>query len=190
MRKARKTLMVMILGVLVLAACAGSTDRPEQAEAPTVSGDDRAPDFEISLYQGDEALGGDALHMSELVGTGKPVVLNFWAGLCPPCRIEMPDLQRVYEARGDEIILIGVDIGPFVQLGSREDGQALVNELGVTYPTGTTFNESVVQAYRVLGMPSTYFITPEGHIWESWAGLLTESKLNELVDGLIAASGG
>lgn len=102
----------------------------------------------------------------------------------------MSDLQRVYEARHEEMILIGVDIGPFVQLGTREDGRALLDELGVTYPTGTTFDASVVESYSVLGMPSTYFITPDGQIWDSWTGLLTEDKMNELVDGLIEASEG
>lgn len=159
------------------------------AEVASSTGGNRAPDFEISLHQGDELLGGDTVRVSELLGTGKPIVLNFWAGLCPPCRIEMPDLQRVYEARHEEMILVGVDIGPFVQLGTREDGRALLDELGVTYPTGTTFDDSVVESYSVLGMPSTYFITPDGQLWDSWTGLLTEDKMNELVDGLIEASG-
>lgn len=113
------------------------------------------------------------------------MVLNFWAGQCPPCRVEMPDLQAVYE----EIMLIGLDVGPFIGLGSREDGKALLQELEVTYPAGTTFESKVLTDYSVIGMPSTYFITPRGEIFDTWTGLLTMDKMVELVDALLEASG-
>lgn len=59
--------------------------------------------------------------------------------MSPTCRVEMPDLQAVYEEFNEEIMLIGLDVGPFIGLGSREDGKALLQELEVTYPAGTTF---------------------------------------------------
>ena len=52
----------------------------------------------------------------------------------------MPDLQAVYEEFNEEIMLIGLDVGPFIGLGNREDGKALLQELEVTYPAGTTFD--------------------------------------------------
>ena len=65
----------------------------EAADAKTV----RIPsDFQIRAYSGIASLGGDNLAFSSLLGQGKPVVLNFWDGLCPPCRAEMPDIQAVY----------------------------------------------------------------------------------------------
>lgn len=101
-----KVLAVVILGV-VLAACGASTNSGAQTEVASSNSGDRAPDFEIRLYQGGDVLGGDTVRVSELLGTSKPILLNFWAGLCPPCRIEMPELQRVYEARHEEMILSG-----------------------------------------------------------------------------------
>ena len=80
-------------------------------------------DFQISVYRGEEVLGGNEILFSEVLGKGKPVVLNFWAGLCPPCRAEMPDFQSVSDEFGEEIIVFGLDIGPFVGLGSRGEGQ-------------------------------------------------------------------
>lgn len=148
-----------------------------------------APDFTLVVYQGEAELGARELLFSQIIAKGRPVVLNFWAGQCPPCRREMPDLQSVYAARRDRILLVGVDIGPFVGLGSREDGEALVRELGVTYPVGTTFDAGVVQAYRVLGMPTTVFITRDGRIIRQWTGLLTHDALTQLVDELLAVSG-
>ena len=164
------------VALALLAACGGGA----------ASGIDGRPDFEIEAYQGQDVLGGDAVLLSDVVAQGKPVVLNFWAALCPPCRTEMPDFQRVYEARGEEVLVLGVDIGPQFRLGSREEGRALLVELGVHYPAGTTFNESVARDYEIISMPTTLFITAEGRVARVWSGFLTEEKLNELVDELIA----
>ena len=145
------------------------------------------PDLLISAYQGADELGGEEVLLSSVVGHGKPVMLNFWAALCPPCRAEMPDIQAVYEARGHEITVIGVDIGPQQFLGSREDGKKLLVNLGVHYPAGTTFDDGVVRDFRVVGMPTTFFIRADGTLMRSWSGLLTESKLNEIIDELFAS---
>jgi thiol-disulfide isomerase/thioredoxin len=150
----------------------------------------QAADFALSVYEGEEVVGGEQVQFSEVLGQGKPVVLNLWAGLCPPCRLEMPDFQEVSDQFAGEILLVGLDVGPFTSLGTSEDGQALVEELGITYPTGTTGDAEVVKEYRLLGVPATYFITPEGEIVRQWSGLLTKDKLAELVGELLDASAG
>ena len=141
---------------------------------------DPAPDFQFSVYQGAEVLGGNELRLSDL--EGKPLVLNFWAGLCPPCRAEMPDLQEFHNKYGDRITLFGLDVGPFTGLGSNQSGRELLAELGITYPAGFTTDGSVVREYKVLGMPSTIFITADGKIFRSWTGLLNAAKLLEITD--------
>jgi thiol-disulfide isomerase/thioredoxin len=83
--------------------------------------------FPIVVYRGADTLGAEELDFGQLLGTGTPVVLNFWAGQCPPCRAEMPDFQAVYDRYADEFLLVGVDIGPFIGLGTRESAI----ELGV-----------------------------------------------------------
>ena len=100
----------------------------------------------------------------------------------------MPEFQAVYEDFDGRFLLVGLDVGPFTGLGSREVGRALIKELGVTYPVGTTFEAEVVINYRVFGMPTTHFITPEGEIVETWTGLLNKEKLTELVEALLVAS--
>ncbi len=181
-RTARKLLLAIAAGLAAagLAACGGESG--DGSPAP-VGG---RPDIEISAYQGADQLGGDPAFLSDIIAQGKPVVLNFWAAECPPCRTEMPDFQRVYEQRGDEITMLGIDIGPQQFLGTREQGRALLAELGVRYPAGTTFSESVVRDYNVLSMPTTLFISPDGQIVRAWSGFLTEERLNELVDDLVA----
>jgi len=142
------------------------------------------------MYQGASEVGGSTIALSSLWETKKrPVVLNFWAGLCPPCRAEMPDFQRLYNERGQQsFTLIGVDIGPFIGLGSREDGRALLRELGVTFPAGTTFDARTLRNYQILGMPTTVFITAGGRILRKHAGLLTRGQMAAFTDELIRAS--
>ena len=179
-KAARRTgliLGMLLLGVLVFAACgSGST-----ADL------DPAPDFEFSLYQGEEVLGETAMSLSDL--QGKPLVLNFWAGLCPPCRAEMPDLQEFHGDYGDRVTLFGLDIGPFMNLGSNQNAKDLIEELGVRYPAGTTSDEGVVRAYGILGMPSTFFITADGKIFRKWTGFLTEDDLVEVTEEMLALPG-
>ena len=145
-------------------------------------------DFQISVYQGEDVLGGQEVDFSGVVGQGKPVILNFWAGLCPPCRLEMPDLQEVHEEFRDQVTMVGVDVGTFTGLGDEQEGRDLLQEVGVTYPAGTTANADVMRAYQVIGMPTTVFISPNGEIVERWTGLLTKDKMVELVEELLEAS--
>jgi thiol-disulfide isomerase/thioredoxin len=199
--------MSILLGVglaasIVLAACAppGRTDtapfptisaRPNAAAVPPATrsnSNNLATDFPITVYQGQKVLGGQQIDLANLLSQGKPVVLNFWAGLCPPCRLEMPDLQAAYDEYQDGVLLFGLDVGVFTGLGSQEDGRALLQELEITYPAGTTSDAGVVREYQVIGMPTTYFITPDGHIVQKWTGLLTRDKLVELIGELLEAS--
>jgi thiol-disulfide isomerase/thioredoxin len=190
MRKGNLTLFI-VLSILVLAsaACAGQSGStyPATPINPENQQGLLAPDFEITVYQGAGVLGGEKVMFSEVLAQGHPVVLNFWAGLCPPCRVEMPDLQEVHGKYQGRVLLFGLDVGPLVGLGSREDGQALLEELKVTYPTGTTFDANVVRDYQVLGMPTTLFIKPNGEVIRNWTGLLNQQKLEELVEELLAS---
>lgn len=181
-----------LLAVAILAVVGGvvlsQIRQPRVQFEGSTSGLKAAPDFQIVAYQGEELLGGKEVKFSQLFSQRKPVVLNFWAGLCPPCRAEMPDLQQVSQEYQDRVLLFGLDVGPFVGLGSREDGKALLQELQVTYPVGTTFDAQVVKKYQILGMPTTVFIKPDGKVLRTWTGLLTRKKLVELVEELLAAS--
>jgi thiol-disulfide isomerase/thioredoxin len=196
---------VSIVAMVILTACSTAI-QPNTAVAPAGQNDAVAPDtgdkstgssstalqlpadFAVTLYQGEEVFGAEEFDFSTSFSQGKPVVLNLWAGLCPPCRLEMPDFQEVYVEFGDEILMLGLDVGSFTNLGSSEDAQALIQELGVTYPVGTTNDAQVVRDYGLIGMPTTYFIKPNGELHQQWTGLLTEAKLAELVQELIDVS--
>lgn len=144
-------------------------------------------DFKIQVYTAHDVVGGDDIHLSDIFEIGKPVVLNYWAGLCPPCRAEMPDFQTVSEQYKDKVTIFGLDIGPFVGLGSNQDGQDLLKRLGITYPTGTTLDSSFLSKNPPLGMPTTFFMTPDGTVVKKWTGLLTKNKMAELIEASTGA---
>lgn len=181
----RGALAVLLLALLVPAAW--SRGRAE-ADAAAGAGLPQVGDFEIVAYQSAAELGGERVQFSAVLAQGKPVVLNFWAGLCPPCRAEMPEFQEVSDQFAGRIVLLGIDLGPFTGLGSVEQGRALLEDLGITYPAGTTEDASVVSRFQVLGMPTTMFVTPDGGVTHKWTGLLTRDKLVELTRELLAAA--
>jgi thiol-disulfide isomerase/thioredoxin len=174
-----------VVAMVALVACSSAVTTSPVVE---VENSQLPADFQVAVYQGEEVLGGEEVKFSELLDLGSPVVLNMWAGLCPPCRLEMPDFQEVHDEFAGQVLLFGLDVGPFTSLGSQDDGRALIQELGVAYPAGTTSDVEVVKAYKLVGMPTTYFIRPNGEIVRQWTGLLTKEKLTELVEELLEAS--
>ena len=177
---AAAALSIVVIAIVVGVTAGGSGSTAEGGSA----GGERAPDFSFSLFQGGSDLGGKHLNIHQL--EGKPVILNFWAGLCPPCRAEMPDLQAYYEDNKEDVTLVGVDIGQFMGLGSQQDAENLLRELNITYPAGFTDDRGVVRDYKVLGMPTTVFIRPDGTISDRWTGALNRSVLEEKIEEMRA----
>lgn len=184
---------LMIALTWLLAACANNFMAEEERTTPKPASpsqaSESASDISLNLYQGQSKFGSEQIELSAVTSSGQPIVLNFWAGLCPPCRLEMPHMDRVYDEYHPQIVMLGIDVGPFTGLGNRQQGRQLVDELGIGYPVGSTFDESIMRRYPILGMPTTYFIRPDGAVHERWVGLLTEEKLVELIEDLLAASG-
>ncbi len=179
---------------VVLAACGGaaspsssgpsSDNQGSEVSNSTSSDKDLAPNFEFTLFQGEEALGAAGMNLHQL--TGKPVVLNFWAGLCPPCRAEMPDLQEFYDEFKDRVTLVGIDLGQFTGLGTLQDAKDLLEELEITYPAGSTSDSSVISKYRVFGMPTTVFIDADGRVFKNWGGALNSDVLSEQTNKMLS----
>ena len=120
---------------------------------------------------------------------GKPIVINFWFPSCPPCRAELEHFEEVYqefgEPSGSDVQFVGVQ-----QLGldSIEDGAALFDELGVTFP-GMPDNASAIQiAYNVFSYPTTVFLDRNHNEHRVWQGAIDKENLAEIVQEL--ADGG
>jgi thiol-disulfide isomerase/thioredoxin len=178
--------VVAVIAALRADAPSSGTSRPSgDATGSNTTASVDHPGLLAVAYQGEDQLGGRQVDVAGLLGRGKPVILNFWAGLCPPCRAEMPSFQRVHDEYKDSLTVVGVDIGPFVGLGSNEDGRELLAELGITYPTAYAL-ASPVEEYRIRSMPTTLFVRADGTIAGRHAGFLTEERLQAWVQDLVS----
>ncbi len=176
--------MTVILALALSVGCAVGFDGNNGGSAG--ASETRVADFTISLYQGQEELGAEEISLSDLAG--KPLVLNYWAGLCPPCRAEMPEFQEFRDKYEGRVTLVGVDLGQFLMLGSKEDARKLLAELGVTYAAGFTDDAQVLESHRVLGLPTTIFVAADGTLHKKWDGVLNLEKLSEIAEEMLAKS--
>jgi thiol-disulfide isomerase/thioredoxin len=147
-----------------------------------------ASDFVIELYQGEAIFDRSSLRFSEILAQGKPVVLVFWAGGCPVCRREMPEVETVSAQFEDTVIVVGVDVGPYTGLGEKSDGLALIEDQGLTFPMGTTPDASVLRDYRITGVPTMLFFTPTGEVIDRFTGAMGSDAMVRAVEDLLAAS--
>lgn len=162
----------VVVGLVLLFRSGANSSASQSQQAPLAGGD-----FRIVAYQGDDQLGGHDTQFSRVTGQGKPVVLNFFAGQCPPCRAEMPGFQRVADEFQGKAIFVGVDVGPYVQLGSHKDAQNLLRELQIRYAAGYAVDPSPLTTYQVQGMPTTIIFDAGGKEVFKASGIMTEGQL-------------
>ncbi|MDQ4078533.1 MAG: TlpA family protein disulfide reductase [Chloroflexota bacterium] len=119
-------------------------------------------------------LEGEELSLEEWRGTN--VILNFWATWCYPCRTEMPTLAAVH-AENEDVIVVGVNYEE-----SAADARAFVEELDLDFPILLDQEGKLADKFRVVGLPTTFFINRDGQIIGSHIGPVTE----EMLDGIIS----
>jgi cytochrome c biogenesis protein CcmG/thiol:disulfide interchange protein DsbE len=127
-----------------------------------------APDFTL------HSPAGESFSLGAL--RGKPVVLNFWATWCPPCRSEAPELQSASQRYGGQVAVIGVDQG---EPGATV--QAYAAQQGLTYPSPLDENGRVSLAYGVHALPTTFFIDRDGVIRQIYVGPLSGPLLAQML---------
>jgi thiol-disulfide isomerase/thioredoxin len=166
--------------MVILTAC-GSLP-PAGTKATGQSGD-----FAIVVYQGAEVFGGKQSRFARVFDQGMPVVLNFWAGLCPPCRAEMPGFQKVSTELAGKVLIVGIDIGEFTNLGTHQDAVNLYTKLGIRYPLAYAV-DSPLKLYHVQGMPTTVFLSSTGRVVDQTTGILTEDQLRSIIQQKLLVS--
>jgi cytochrome c biogenesis protein CcmG, thiol:disulfide interchange protein DsbE len=134
-----------------------------------------APDFTL------ENLLGQAHTLSDY--RGQPVVLNFWATWCPPCRVEMPYFDRAQMKYNGRSTILGVNQGEFSS--TVRDFQA---RQPVRYPLLLDSNNDVSLRYNVNSLPTTIFIDADGVVQEVIIGIISQAVLEARIESLLRES--
>ena len=135
-----------------------------------VSADRPAPDFRLNRLD-------DPSRVVSLADyQGRPLVLNFWASWCVPCRKEMPAFESVASELKGRVEFLGVN-----EQDTRPGALDLVTKTGVRYPSVVDADGKLMTAYGLRGLPNTAFISPDGELLEVHAGELNATDLRAAI---------
>ncbi len=156
------------------------TETKVENESATVEKDSQekteAPNF--TVYDRE----GKAVQLSNF--RGKPVVLNFWASWCGPCKSEMPDFEEAYKKYGEEIHFLMVNLTDGYQETIKK-ATAFVEGSGYSFPVYYDKETQAGQIYQVFSIPTTYFIDAEGYFVAQGSGALDKETLQRGIDMLL-----
>ena len=167
------TVVTIIVGFLSLLAIGLARQAPKTGLSGVYRISKPAIDFTLPLFTG-----GDVT-LSKL--KGKPVVINFWASWCVPCREEAQAIEKTWRAYKDKgVIFIGVDI-------QDKEANALefIKEFNLTYPNGPDIGGKITIDYGVAGIPVTFFVDREGVVKDRFVGAIFERYLVARIEELL-----
>lgn len=186
----KKILGLLLVGALIVILVVGivqknvderqATDRLNEGSdvefLPTDEGlakGETAPDFELTT------LDGETVKLSDY--KGKKVILNFWATWCPPCRAEMPDMQKYYDqqAQDENVEILAVN------LTTADKGidkiNAFVEEFSLTFPIPMDTQGEIGELYQAASIPTSYMIDTKGRVQKKIVGPMNEEMMANFV---------
>jgi len=163
------TSIVTIILANLLISPAGANSPYDQSinqdEAAPIIGA-QAPDFALLDLE------GELVRLTDL--RGQPILINFWATWCGPCRLEMPIMQQRFVEFGDQgLIILAVNFDE-----PKAIVQAFNSEIGLTFPILLDPGADVQRSYRMRGYPASFFVDQEGIIQAHHIGLMTQDQLD------------
>ncbi len=175
--------LMIVMGIMTMTGLMnGFTGYLSDGQGETVQEDPEsgvipAPDFTLTDQYGVQHTLSDY--------KGKTVFLNFWATWCGPCKMEMPDIQALYEKYGEnqgDLIVLGV-AGPGIgREGSEEDIRAFLDENGYTFPVVMDPEGQTYYQYNITAFPTTFMITAEGEVFGYVAQMLTADQMESIIE--------
>lgn len=165
-----KLLLITLLLLALLAGCSSGSSK------------NQAPGFDIQMLD-QSKVGKDnvdnyrAGKVSLDSYKGKPLVLNFWAPWCPPCKEEAPALQAVYDRyKGTDVEFLMVSIRD-----TDKNVADFMKDNKLSFPVALDTNAELTSKYSVTGIPTTFFIDRNGEIKRAFTGALKEAQMEEFI---------
>ncbi len=173
----RSSLALLVIGVAIAAS---SVQVPVFAQTAMPVRGDTIPDFEL------EDLDGNSMRLSQF--RGHPVIVDFWATWCPPCRKQIPELKELYSRfhKTNGLVIIGVACDTIQGDGLKEIAP-FVKKFKINYPV-LLASEPVVDSLGVEAIPTTLFIAPDGHLVQKIMGAGKPGELSETTEAFMKAA--
>jgi peroxiredoxin len=151
----------------------------EESEEDVVKSDETglergkmAPDFEVTTLDGEQTKLSDY--------RGERIMLNFWATWCPPCRAEMPDMQRLYEE--EDVVILGVNMTD--SESSEEEVAEFVDDFGLTFPIPMDQDGNLMETYQIAAYPTSYMIDSNGRIQFVSLGAMNHEQMLQQLEAM------
>ncbi|MCB9421839.1 MAG: TlpA family protein disulfide reductase [Ardenticatenaceae bacterium] len=177
-----RTILLVTLTALGITWILFSRDEVSQprtvalTEAPIVG--HLAPDFTLATPQGETVTLTN--YVNRYGESGQPVILNYWASWCGPCRVETPELQDASLKFKNQVAFIGINQGESAQIVSE-----FALSYGLTYPLLVDEDSTVNRDYGVNSLPTTIFIDRKGVVREVFIGILNQAVLEDRIKRLL-----
>lgn len=169
--------LILLMGIIWIWVSALPANAATSGDVAAPQSGFLAPDFSL------ENLDGSTLTLADL--RGKVVLVNFWASWCPPCRQEMPSLERVYQQYSQKGLVV-LAVNSTIQ-DKLSDAQDFVIANNLSFPVLLDKNGEATRLYRIQSLPTSFFIGPDGVIREVViGGPMAEALLTSRVEKLLA----
>ncbi|MFD1848912.1 TlpA family protein disulfide reductase [Oceanobacillus bengalensis] len=187
-------ILLLLIGIVIFNVMEENSNNANDSNLYDVTGDPNTSgvtifsEGETGISKGEvapeialETLAGEQFRLSDL--QGKKVILNFWYTWCPPCKEEMPEMQKFYDEHKDEVEIVAVNLTNMEK--KQQDIHDFVDEYGYDFIIPLDPNAVISDEYKVVAAPTTYFIGTDGVVGqERKLGPMTYEFMEEMVDGL------
>lgn len=170
-----KTLAIIIVVSLLWIWAGASFQQSENATKEWPEVHFKAPGFTLPSLDGKSFSTKDT--------KGKPLVINFWASWCGPCKDEVPELIELYKKHQGEFNLYGVDLTSTDTMGAMK---AFVRDYNINYPVLLDKKGKVAELYNINAFPTTYLVNTDGMIVKKIRGYAGDGKLKKEIESLIS----
>ncbi len=175
-----KKLLVLLLALSMLLCCGCGEKEEAEKETETQVTTEEPVELAPQITVYDRA--GKTVQLSDM--KGKPVVINFWATWCGPCKSELPAFQQAYETYGEDVCFMMVDM-----VSGRTETKAgaieYVDGQGYTFPLYFDEDETAVMAYNITAVPATFVIDANGVLVDQHVGAMSFEALEALLQTVL-----